>query len=97
MFVHSNDFFYAPDDDGLALWDAAGVPLSGDITDLISLWDAGTEVNQVPGAGLDQAPRQSGPDTGAADPNATVRLAEDTYGNLPATAGAIRVTITPTE
>ena len=43
------------------------MPVTGDITSSISLWDAGTEVNQEPGAGADQAPRQSGPNTGAAE------------------------------
>ena len=38
--------------------------MSGDITSKVMLWDAGTEVNQKPGEGADQAPRQAGPNTG---------------------------------
>lgn len=63
MFVQSNDLFYAPDPAGTALF-ADGEPVSGDVTDALSLWDAGTERNREPGIGPDQAPRQSGPDSG---------------------------------
>ena len=44
MYGASNDMFYAPGDGGLSLF-TAGVPLEGDITGMIGLWDAGTEVN----------------------------------------------------
>lgn len=94
MFAQSNDFFYAPDEDGIALFDGSGTPVSGDVTDQVALWDAGTEENQEPGLGADQAPRQSGPDTGAPDPDDRVRLAEDAYGNLPPVSEVIRVTLT---
>ncbi|MDA0746199.1 MAG: spondin domain-containing protein [bacterium] len=96
MFVHSNDFFYAPDESGIALWNTSGQQVSGDVTAQIRLWDSGTEINQEPGTGLDQAPRQSGPNTGAVDPNNTVRLAPDTFSNLPAASSVVRVTLTPT-
>jgi hypothetical protein len=85
MFVQSNDLFYAPAEGGIALYDGDGMPLEGDITDQLLLWDAGTEINQEPGLGADQAPRQMAPDSGDADPDDTVRLASDEYGNLPAT------------
>ena len=64
------------------------------MTSQISIWDAGTEVNQEPGVGLDQVQRQSGANTGAADPDNTVRMAPDTFGNLPGVADIIKVTIT---
>jgi hypothetical protein len=67
MFVQSNDWFFSPGQDGIALFSADGNPISGDITDQIYLWDAGTEVDQIPGEGADQAPRQAGPDTGEAE------------------------------
>ena len=73
MFVQSNDLFYAPEGSGLPLYNDSGNPITGDVTNLLYLWDAGTEVNQEPGAGTDQAPRQSGPDTGT-DENGTVKL-----------------------
>jgi len=61
---------------------------------MVSIWDAGTEIDQEPGVGLDQLQRQSAANTGAADPDNTVRLAPDTFGNLPDVADIIRVTIT---
>ena len=76
MFVQSNDLFYGPDMNGIALYDGDGAALTGDITGLIDLWDAGTEVNEAPGVGDNQAPRQTGPDTGAAE-NGTVQLVAD--------------------
>ena len=95
MFVPSNDFFYAPDEMGIPLYSASGVATSGDVTSQLKLWDAGTEINQEPGLGADQVERQSGMNAGAADPNATVRLAPDSFTNLPPTASVIRLTITP--
>jgi hypothetical protein len=96
MFVHSNDLFYAPDGNGISLYDNNGMPVSGDITSRIKLWDSGTEINQEPGLGADQAPRQSGANTGAADPNANVRLAEDEFSNLPSVNEVLKVTVEPT-
>jgi hypothetical protein len=91
MFVQSNDLFYAPDEMGISLFNSYGGPVSGDVTSYIMLWDAGTEVNQQPGVGPDQAPRQSGPDTGA-DENGVVQLVNDGY-TYPDTLTSIRVTI----
>ena len=95
MMVHSNDFFYAPGPEGIALWEGHE-QVTGDVTDQIMLWDAGTEINQEPGAGADQPVRQRGPDTGADDPNPLVRLAEDEYGTLPEVDSVISVTIEAT-
>ena len=91
MFVQSNDLFYAPDGQGIALWDEDG-PITGDITDQIMLWDAGTEVNQQPGTGADQ-PIRGGGNSGAADSDNSVRLATDDFGNLPEVSDVIRVTL----
>jgi hypothetical protein len=44
----------------------------------LALWDAGTEVNELPGVGLSEAPRQSGPDTGP-DENGNVRIVSDGF------------------
>ncbi|UCC84797.1 MAG: spondin domain-containing protein [Gemmatimonadota bacterium] len=93
MFVHSNDFFYAPDAGGIELFDMSGAPVTGDVTSQIMLWDGGSEVNQEPGLGVDQAPRQSGPNTGAADPDNTVRIAPDDFNNLPAVDQVLQVTL----
>ncbi|AGP34809.1 hypothetical protein SCE1572_09955 [Sorangium cellulosum So0157-2] len=94
MFGQSNDLFYAPDGAGIALYDEKGAPVSGDVTDQVLLWDAGTEANEEPGAGPNQAPRQSGPNTGAPDPDNTVRLVDDGY-TYPAVEEVIQVTVTP--
>ena len=96
MFVQSNDLFYAPDDEGIALYNMDGTPISGDITDQVDLWDAGTEVNQEPGVGADQAPRQAAGNTGA-DENGTVELITNVVDGFtyPADNEVIKVTITP--
>jgi hypothetical protein len=93
MFGQSNDLFYAPYGAGIELFDASGKPLAGDITAKLVLWDAGTEVNQEPGLGPDQAPRQRADNTGA-DERGTVRLVSDGF-TYPKTGDVIRVTVTP--
>lgn len=93
MFVQSNDWFIAPDQAGLALFDNDGTLLTGDVTKQIHLWDSGTEINQEPGLGADQALRQAGPNTGAADPDHTVRLVSDEFDNLPALSDLVKVTL----
>ncbi len=55
--------------------------------------DLGCRYRSQPGTGLDQVQRQSGANTGAADSDATVRLAPDTFNNLPPVEDIIRVTI----
>jgi hypothetical protein len=95
MFVQSNDLFYAPDGSGIALFNSDGTPESGDVTGQIQLWDAGTEVNQEPGAGPDQAPRQAGPNTGP-DEGGVVQVVSDEF-SYPDTSATIQVTLTATE
>lgn len=92
MFGQSNDLFYAPKESGIALFDKKGKPVHGDLTRQLILWDAGTEVNQEPGAGPDQAPRQKAPNTGANE-NGLVRPTKDEF-TYPKTADVMRVTIT---
>ena len=92
MFVQSNDLFFGPDDNGLALFGLDGAPLAGDITAQVMLWDAGTEANQRPGVGPDQPLRQSGADTGADDVPSAVRLVNDGF-SYPNVNNAIRVTV----
>src|SRR3569832_1403880 len=46
MFGQSNDWFYAPGANGIALFDAKGMPVSGDVIDQFYLWDAGTEKDE---------------------------------------------------
>jgi hypothetical protein len=77
------------------LFDQQNKPIQGDITHTLVLWDAGTEVNQEPGAGSDQAPRQKAPNTGAAE-NGVVRPVRDQF-TYPNTLDVLRVTITPAQ
>lgn len=93
MFGQSNDLFYAPKGEGIALFDEDGKPLSGDIAPKLLLWDAGTEINQEPGLGPDQAPRQSGPNTGTSE-RGTIRPVRDRF-TYPEVRDVIRVTVTP--
>jgi hypothetical protein len=90
MYGQSNDLFYAPAK-SIKLF-VGGKVVSGDITEKFLLWDAGTEVNQAPGLGADQGPRQKGPNTGA-DENGVVRLVKDGF-TYPATKDVLRITIT---
>jgi hypothetical protein len=52
-------------------------------------------VNQEPGVGPDQAPRQAGPDIGP-DESGVVQIVSDEF-TYPDTSATIRVTITATE
>ncbi|MBS1794264.1 MAG: spondin domain-containing protein [Acidobacteria bacterium] len=90
MYGQSNDLFYAPEK-ALELF-VDGKALSGDITDKVMLWDAGTEVNQAPGIGADQAPRQKAANTGAAE-SVAVGPVKDGF-TYPNTKDVLRVTIT---
>jgi hypothetical protein len=95
MFVPSNDLFFAPGADGIALFEE-GEPVSGDVTDAVELWDAGTEPNGEPGYGPDQAPAQESADQGG-DEGGVVRLlgdVDDGY-DYPAADEAIKVTVSP--
>ena len=97
MFVQSNDAFYGPDPAGIPLWSSSGRPISGDITGRVSLWDAGTEADQAPGLGSNQAPHQAGPNTGGADPDQRVRLAEENGLGYPDVASVVRVVMRSAE
>ena len=96
MHVQSNDLFYAFAPSGLALFNESNRPVSGDVTDQVRLYDAGTEGDQEPGVGLDQAPRQTGSDTGPPGEGRVERVdgSNDGY-SYPAPNNTLRVTITP--
>ncbi len=93
MFVQSNDWFLAPDELGIPLYHGDGTAVSGDVTAYVKLWDAGTEGDQIPGAGADQAPRQSGPNTGPADPTPHVR--QVLTDAIPQVNELVQVTLSP--
>jgi hypothetical protein len=93
MFGQSNDLFYS-NERPIALF-LGGKPVSGDMTAQVSLWDAGTEVNEEPGLGPNQAPRQKSPDAGTAEKQSIAHV-RDRY-NYPPTGQVLRVTVTPSE
>jgi hypothetical protein len=93
MFVQSNDKFYGPADGGIALFDANGKPVSGDLTSMVRLYDAGTEKDELPGAGPNQAPRQKGMNQGPSE-SGPVRPADDGF-TYPSVDSVIKLTVTP--
>ncbi|WP_010523340.1 spondin domain-containing protein [Aquimarina agarivorans] len=43
MQAATNDWFFAPKESGIKLFDDSGAPVTGDVTSQIYLWDSGTE------------------------------------------------------
>jgi hypothetical protein len=91
MFGQSNDWFYS-NDRPIALF-SNGKPVSGDMTPQLSLWDAGTEVDEEPGAGPNQAPRQKSANSGTPETQSVVHVSG--RWTPPAIGRLIRVTVTP--
>ena len=92
MFGQSNDLFFS-NDRPIALF-VGGKPVSGDMTAQVSLWDAGTEVNEEPGLGPNQGPRQKSPDAGVAEKQSVAHV-HDRY-TYPRVSDVLRLTISPT-
>jgi hypothetical protein len=69
---------------------SGGTAVSGDITSSIMLYDAGTEVNELPGVGLHQPARLNGGE----DENGNVMTVDDGF-TYPAVSDAVKITITP--
>jgi hypothetical protein len=93
MFGQSNDWFYAPGRNGIALFDDKGMPVSGDITDQFYLWDAGTEKDEEIGIGPNQGPRQKGTNTGENENGVVHRVGDSRW--TARNKEFFRVTITP--
>lgn len=97
MFGQSNDLFYAFDPTGVPLFED-GDPRDVEATSSLALWDAGTEVNEEPGVGPNQAPRQSGPDTGQSEDGVVRPVADVDDGyDYPETDSVVRLTISPAQ
>lgn len=101
MLGESNDWFFAPGPEGIPLY-SGGVPISGDVTRFVRLWDAGTELDQEPGVGNATGGLQPMRNFGEVDPDAlvrevamTVRLDNGSEFVRPPTSAMIRVTLTP--
>lgn len=99
MFVQSNDLFYAFPEGGLPLFDGSGTPVTGDVTDQLFLYDAGTEINETPGDGTTQKPDQAPDEVNVGPPeNGVVMLIPDGGTDVmgfsyPDKADVIQVTI----
>src|SRR5689334_7516890 len=93
MFGQSNDWFYAPGANGIVLFDNKGNAVSGDITDQLYLWDAGTEKDEEIGIGPNQGPRQKGPNTGEDEHGVVHRVSDQRW--VGKNSAFFRVTITP--
>jgi hypothetical protein len=93
MFGQSNDWFYAPGANGIALFDTKGMPVSGDITDQFYLWDAGTEKDEELGIGPTQGPRQKGPNTGQDEHGVVHRVNDERWAGR--NKEFFRITVTP--
>lgn len=78
MFGQSNDLFYASEPGGIKLFEN-GKALNGDITNKFILWDAGTEKDEEPGVGANQAPRQKAPNTGDAENGKVHKIKDAKY------------------
>ena len=92
MFGQSNDLFYS-NARPIPLFDAAGKPVGGDLTSQVTLWDAGTEVNEEPGLGPNQAPRQAEEDAGTAERQAIAGVRDQ--WSYPRTGDVLRLSVTP--
>lgn len=97
MFIPSNDWFYtATDADNSLDLFVDGQPVSGEVAASdIAIWDAGTEADEEPGSGPNQVQRQSGPNTGPADPDTRVSSITGRGQSVSLNGQVLRVTITP--
>ncbi len=97
MLAATNDLFFGPKGDGIALYDEDGEPISGEVTDQIYLWDAGTEVNEEPRVGPNTVSKQAGPDTGPAENGDVIAIADaddDFEFDYPEAADVMTVAVT---
>jgi hypothetical protein len=93
--IESNDWFFAPEPQGIPLY-VDGQQNVGNITSLVRLWDAGTEINQELGVGDATCGNQPTRDFGAPDPDSRVRKVTETMvggSPVPAIGAMIRVTL----
>jgi hypothetical protein len=82
MYGWSNDLFFAPANPGILVYDQSGVPIEGDVSAQVKLWDNGTRINQVPGSAVNHP--------GAAESkNITEVKGTDAQGNTYLAASAL--------
>jgi hypothetical protein len=100
MLAATNDLFYGPNGEGIALYDNAGAPIAAmDVTSQVQLWDAGTEVNEEPHVGPNTVTQQTAANTGVAENGNVVTIANATDGvpfSYPAVSAVIKVSFAHT-
>jgi len=95
MLAATNDVFLGPKDIGIPLFDNEGAALTGDISDQVFLWDAGTEGNEQPGIGLNTVTNQLVANTGTPGEGKVQLLSAvttDTY-DYPSAQSILKVTL----
>ncbi|MEO7035908.1 MAG: spondin domain-containing protein, partial [Polyangiaceae bacterium] len=95
MLAATNDVFLSPGANGIALFATDGTPVTGDVSSLVSLWDAGTEGNEEPGIGPNTVTNQLAPNTGTAGEGKVQLLSAvttDTY-SYPSAQSVLKVTL----
>jgi hypothetical protein len=99
MFIPSNDIFYTLGGaSGVPLFRSDGegaAPMAGDVTERLELWDAGTEINEEPGVGENQAQRQRGTNVGLVERGTVAPIADVNGYDYPAVEDVVKLTITP--
>ncbi|MCS4048411.1 spondin domain-containing protein [Salinibacter ruber] len=94
MYIQSNDLFYATTQEGIALFGDDDQPINRTVN--VGLYDAGTEGDQEPGVGLDQAPRQSELNTGPNGEGSVTQVSGSDDGfSYPAPSDVIEVSVRP--
>jgi hypothetical protein len=95
MLAATNDVFLGPKAIGIPLFDADNVALTGDVSDQVFLWDAGTEGNEEPGIGPNTVTNQLAANTGTVGEGKVQLLSAvttDTY-SYPAAQSVLKVTL----
>ncbi|HEX2671122.1 MAG TPA: spondin domain-containing protein, partial [Polyangiaceae bacterium] len=94
MLAATNDVFFGPKATGIALFDTNGTPISGDISDQVSLWDTGSEGNEEPGIGPNTVTNQLAPNTGTAGEGKVQLLSAVNDGfTYPSASSVLKVSI----
>jgi hypothetical protein len=86
MYGMSNDWFFGTSSEGIALFDAMEQPVTGDVSSMLRLYDAGTELSEELGIGANTGPQQAAPNTGMADTDNKVREVSSSVYSTPVTS-----------
>jgi len=86
MYGMSNDWFFGTSSEGIALFDAMEQPVTGDVSSMLRLYDAGTEFSEELGIGPNTGPQQSAANMGLADTDNKVREVTSSVYSTPVTS-----------